>query len=425
MRSARRPILVADAGFAGTLAAVRSLGRNGVPTTVADPQPLAPALWSRYATRRVSHPPFDQFGPFVEWLLEFGKREPRHVICPTSDEFLFALALHRDAVKEYFDVHLPPFSAVLDVLDKQALYAHARAAGFHTPDTWLPTSDEEVVRVGREATFPLLVKPRMQVLLDTKSKGVIVRDPTELAAAYARFTSRNRYGDALLVHTPDVRWPMLQAYHPRAPEGIYVLSGFYDHEHKRAVALGATKLLQRPRRLGIGLCFEEAQAEEHLVEAVKRMCERTGYYGIFQLEFIREGDRFLLIDFNPRFYNYLALDIARGLALPEMVYAAAQGDSAEVTRLMDAVPQRGEEGQKTFCNRFGLGLLMGAQRLSQKMSAQDADRWRSWWRANQVRMVDSVQDPDDPTPARIDVAWQLYLAARHPRAFLRTVMFDA
>jgi predicted ATP-grasp superfamily ATP-dependent carboligase len=439
MGSAPRPILVGDAGFAGTLAAVRSLGRCGLPITVADPQPLAPALWSRYVTQRVTPPPYRQFEPFVDWLLAFGARAPRHVICPTSDEFTFALAAHRDAVKERFDVNVPPLAAVLAVLDKQELYAHARASGLDTPDTWLPTTFAEVRRVGAEARFPLLVKPRIQVLLDTHSKGVIVHGPSELPAAYARFAEGNTFGKALLAHRPDAGWPMLQAYHPRATEGIYVLSGFYDQVRSRAVALGATKILQRPRRLGIGLCFEEAPAHPHLVAGVARMCERTGYHGIFQLEFIREDDRFLLIDFNPRFYNFLALDIARGLALPEMVYAAARGDHAEVARLMDAVPNaesahgngngngngNGRARGKTFCNRFGLGLLMGAQRLSKRMSAEDADRWRAWWRENKPQMVDAAADPDDPTPARVDVAWQLYLAARHPRSFVRTVMFDA
>lgn len=427
MRSAQRPILVGDAGFAGTLAAVRSLGRYGLPVTVADPQPLAPALWSRYVTRRVTPPPYRQFDSFVAWLLAFGESAPRHVICPTSDEFTFALAVHREAVKERFDVNVPPLDAVLAVLDKQELYAHARASGLETPDTWLPTSDEEVRRVGREARFPLLVKPRIQVLLDTHSKGIIVHGPGDLPAAYARFEAGNTYGSALLAERPNARWPMLQAYHPRAAEGIYVLSGFYDPVLRRTVALGATKILQRPRRLGIGLCFEEAPAHPRLVEGVTRMCERTGYHGIFQLEFIREDDRFLLIDFNPRFYNFLALDIARGLALPAMVYAAAGGDHAEVARLMDAVPTPGDgDGERrTFCNRFGLGLLMGAQRLSNKMSAEDVDRWLAWWREHRPQMVDSAEDPDDPTPARVDVAWQLYLAARHPRSFVRTVVLDA
>jgi predicted ATP-grasp superfamily ATP-dependent carboligase len=63
---ARPPILLTMADYYGTLAAVRSLGRLGVPITVAESKLLAPARWSRYVTRRVGCPDVSDSEAFLE-----------------------------------------------------------------------------------------------------------------------------------------------------------------------------------------------------------------------------------------------------------------------------------------------------------------------------------------------------------------------
>ncbi|HLK35513.1 MAG TPA: hypothetical protein VKU41_02090 [Polyangiaceae bacterium] len=421
------PALLADAGFAGTLSATRTLGKAGVPVTVVGSY-FAPTGWSRYATRTLRSPPLARLDKFMPWLLELGRAE-RHVICPTSDEFLFGIALRRDEVAKYFDVYLPPLQAVLNVLDKKRLYAHAQSAGIGVPESYAPESVAELERIARGLNRPFLVKPRTQVLLNTHAKGVIVTEPSELVSRYEAFRSANTYGPEIVAACPGAGWPMLQAYHPDACHDIFVLSGFYDPERRRAIGMAARKVLQLPRRLGIGVCFEEADASRDLVDAVGRLCHASGYYGLFQLEFIREGDRLLLIDFNPRFYNFLALDVARGFELPQLVYDAARGRSADVARRMDALsglggrPNGGPDG-KVFCNRIGLRLLTGTQRLSGAMTRADWARWRRWYRQNEARMVDAARDPDDPLPGLVNSAWQVIHHVRHPRSFVRSVVLD-
>ena len=51
MSSQKRPVLLCDGGYYGTLAAARTLGLNDVPVLVAGPNMLAPALWSRHLLR--------------------------------------------------------------------------------------------------------------------------------------------------------------------------------------------------------------------------------------------------------------------------------------------------------------------------------------------------------------------------------------
>ena len=86
-------------------------------------------------------------------------------------------------------------------------------------------------------------------------------------------------------------------------------------------------------------------------------------------EFIRNDGQPLLIDFNPRFYHPLAFDIARGMSLPLMVYAAARGDEPWLRKLVEESARPGEGGQTTFCNGFGLHLLLAVQGASGRMSS--------------------------------------------------------
>jgi hypothetical protein len=126
------------------------------------------------------------------------------------------------------------------------------------------------------------------------------------------------------------------------------------------------------------LCFEEADVVPELAERTVRLCERIGYYGAFEVVFILCRGRPLLIDFNGRFYNQLAFDIARGMDLPSPVYAASIGRSDEVARLTSAFLSRSETGGLVFCNSFGLSVTLAAQQASRAISPGDARRWKAW-----------------------------------------------
>jgi predicted ATP-grasp superfamily ATP-dependent carboligase len=219
---------------------------------------------------------------------------------------------------------------------------------------------------------------------------------------------------------------MLQRYYPEAAECINSLSGFRDRTGSVFTVLGAIKVLQRPRRMGVGLCFEQAPVIPELRDRTKRLLERIGYYGIFELEFVRtrdrEGDKMLLIDLNPRYYGQMALDVARGLDLPRLAYLATFGDEEGVARLAAQPPDAA--APYAFCNRVGLRMLVGAQRLFSTMSAPEAEKWREWAKPQGKVVVDSASAPDDPGPFVADTMRQTYHALRHPRAFVRMIALD-
>jgi D-aspartate ligase len=421
--ASRPPALLCDATYYGTLAAVRALGRMGVRVVVADSVRMAPAFRSRYTTHRLRCPPVSDPEQFVQWLVRFGDRGDRHVLIPTSDEVAYLFSLHRDLLSARFSLCQPDVDTMMGVLDKKRLLENARAVGLEVPDTWYPDGAREVERLTHEVPGPLMIKPRAQLFLRTHNKGTIVRPRAEgLQTEYERYLRENTYGPSLVASAPELARPMVQRYYPDAEESIYSLSGYRDPTGKHLLMLAARKVLQRPRRMGIGLCFEHASIDPELASGAARLFERMGYYGVFELEFIHASGRAMLIDMNPRLYNQLALDIARGMNLPALAYAASLGDDTELRRLVAAAGK--DEQACAFCNRFGLLLLIGTQRLFGTMSAAEAVRWRRWREDRRGQLIDPVVDPDDPAPQIADFASQVYGQLRHPRAWLRTVALN-
>lgn len=420
----RPPILLTMADYYGTLAAVRSLGRLGIPITVAESKWLAPARWSRYVTRRVECPDVGDSDAFLAWLLRFGEREPGHVLYPTSDDMAWLFALHREELGRHFRLYQPPVDVIYALLNKQKLHGLCQEVGLDMPDTWFPESEADLERIAAQARFPVLLKPQTQILFESHVKGSQVERAEDLRPRYREFLEKNRYGRKLLDYDAHADRPMVQAFYPEAAQNIFSLSGFVDRTGELFVARGALKVLQRPRKLGIGLCFEEVPVDVELAEKVRALCKKLGYFGTFEIEFIRAGGRQLLIDFNPRFYSQMGFDIARGMPLPLFVYEAASGHEerlGEVAR--EALAWKGG-GQYIYCHRGIFELLLRAQGLSGRLSSDEVRHWREWYARNRERAVDAVIDTGDWVPWMVDVAMHLRSYARHPKSFIRTMVLD-
>jgi predicted ATP-grasp superfamily ATP-dependent carboligase len=412
-------MVLCNASYYGTLAAVRSLGRAGVQVVTVDPAILAPGRYSRYSSLHLSSPPFER-PDWSDWLLAMGRSGPRRAIYATSDAVSFALADRRLELSSVFDLYQPDLDTMICILDKGLLIEHARAVGIDTPQTWFPQSGNEAERILRDVGGMLVAKPRSQLAVRTANKGILISATAKNGRAeFDELLRQTAHDHPFAKRFPEATMPMLQRYHPEAMEKIYSLSGFRDISGAHVVMRGAHKVLQRPRQLGVGLCFEEADVVPELAERTVLLCERIGYYGAFELEFIVSDGRSLLIDFNGRFYNQLAFDIARGMDLPRLIYAGATRQAEELERLIGEVQRRDQGQGLVFCNRFGLSLTLATHRAFGRMTSKEAALWRQWKADFGDNIVDAVRDSDDPFPALVDAAQQVVQSIRHPRASLR------
>jgi len=418
--SAAPKALLADATWFGTLAAVRDLCAHGVSVTLGSDSWLAPARWSRHVKRTVACPRSKDAAAFFGWLLCFGAEQPGHVLYPTSDEVAWLVAARREELSPYFNLWTPPIESLVRLLDKARMIDEAKAVGLDVPETVVPKSEAEVEQCCRELDFPLYVKPRAQVFGQGIGKGVRVNSPSELRSAWRAQIAGVTYAPEVVEQIPDIRLPMLQRC-VSGTERIYTIDGFVDETGDLSATLACVKVLQRPRGSGPGIIFEHAEVDPAIEDGLRRLFRRTGFYGVFDVEFLEAGSRKLLIDINPRYYNHMQFETERGLHLPWLTYLAATGDritlKAEIEKAKSASISR-----QAYVHRLPTNLMLNLQRLSGRMSAQDELNWRRRIEGYHGSVTDPVRTPDDPAPALAEVAMESYAAVRHPRSYFKGLL---
>jgi D-aspartate ligase len=428
MQDAREDgVLLTMGTYYGTLAAARCYGRANIPVYLADSDRLTQTRWSRYVDRVVRAPALSELDAFGDWLLSFGKKQPGVFLYSSSDDMSWLLASRLEELSRYFRMYQPPLETIMALLDKRRLYGACRDVGIDVPETYFPDSEASFNELMAKAPVPALIKPRTQMLLDSKLKGQLVRTREDLPSEYRRFRSENTYRPEILAHDPSVSWPMLQRYHAEAMVDTYSLSGFIDQTGRVFVVRGARKVFQRPRQLGIGLCFLGEPVRPELRQKIFDLSRHVGYYGAFEAEFVHVGDgHHLLIDYNPRFYGQMGFEVAREMPLPTFVYHAARGLSGDALRAAVGVLNDGA-GAETyhFSNRWVLELVLLTQTLSGRLQRSERRALRAILDDPGARYVDAVRDASDTGPFVADVLINVSHFARHPRDFLRKFFLDA
>ena len=420
MKRQSTTILLGNANYYGTLAAVRSLGRAGVNVVTVDPSRISHSRYSRYSSQHLMCPAFEDSTAWAEWLSRTARIGPRRAIYATSDAVSFALARYRNELSAGFELYQPSLDVIISILDKGLLMQNAQAIGIETPTTWFPQNSAEAAKIAKEAGAKVLIKPRSQLAQRTKTKGTVVEtDGDRVQSIFDSYMKDQSTDSEFAKQCSVTTTPLIQQYYPQAGENVYSLSGFREKNGGAIIMRGARKILQQPRLTGIGLCFEPAPVDPLLAYQTKRLCERIGYYGIFELEFILADGKAMLIDFNGRFYHQIAFDIARGMELPALAYAGATQNQAEVARLMADGSSVKHEDVAGFCNQFVLGTMVKMHQILRTISRKDAALWLNWSKGSRGTMIDAVQDPHDVLPALVDVANYLLNSVRHPRAFVR------
>jgi predicted ATP-grasp superfamily ATP-dependent carboligase len=416
-------ILLGNANYFGTLAAVRSLGRAGVKVVTVDPSMFCRSRYSRYLSQHLRCPAFEESSAWAEWLVRKARIGPRRAIYATSDAVSFALARYRDELSADFELYQPGLDTIMSILDKGLLIQNAQAVGIETPPTWFPQNSAEAAKIAKDVGEAVLIKPRSQLAQQKRTKGAVVESRGhQVQTTFDSFMKDQSTNGEFAKQCP--RTPLVQQFYPQAIENVYSLSGFREKIGGGVILRAARKILQHPRGTGIGLCFEPALVDALLADRTRRLCERIGYYGVFELEFIIAEGKAMLIDFNGRFYHQMAFDLARGMELPALAFAAATKNQAEVTRLM-AYGNSGQHDKVAgFCHHLPLATLIKMQRILRTMSRKDAARWLDWSRGSNGTIVDAVRDPDDALPAFVDVTQYLLHSLRHPRAFIRQYGFE-
>jgi predicted ATP-grasp superfamily ATP-dependent carboligase len=305
--------LVFDVGWVNGLAAIRSLGRAGIPVLALDHRSSPLGFRSRYATPfPVPDPAADEEG-FVARVAEI---EGPAVVFPTHDPPLNALARNRERLPG-LRFPFPPWSALEAIQDKRHQLETAVSAGVPTPETRYPESPAAARAAAAELGYPVLVKPQHPDGFKRAFGKQAFRCKTaaEVERAYAE---AEPFG------------PMVQELVPGGDDELYSLGSYLREDGEPLGLFSGRKLKQVPP--GIGTCrVGEAVWVQEVVDSGLGFLRALGFHGLSQVEFKRDprDGRFKLMEINPRLWQWHGLATACGVDLPVIAYRDLAGEKVE------------------------------------------------------------------------------------------------
>ncbi|MFI9819177.1 ATP-grasp domain-containing protein [Streptomyces sp. NPDC052013] len=299
----------------GTLGAVRSLGRAGVPVHVVADVTGSPVGRSRYVSRL--HPPPPP-GASDDALLAVLRRVADGIGRPAvlvamDDACALAVARLRETLASSYLLPEMPDASAERVADKAGLAAVCESAGLPHPRTLVPDSPVRAADDARRLGLPVVAKWSRPWLLPAGSglrSTQLVHSAQQARQLYER---SEEAGSPLL----------LQEFLPPGPDRDWFFHGYADRTGAVRAGGPGRKQLAWPRGAGLTAVGRWTPNPE-VRELAERLIGALGYRGILDLDFRRCGrtGRYHLLDFNPRpgaqfrlFADSAGVDVVRALHL--------------------------------------------------------------------------------------------------------------
>ena len=338
----------------------------------ADPDSLAPGLYSRCVERRLICPdPVKDPEAFIAFLREgVGSFSSPPILFPTTDPYVHAVASHSEQLNGRCVTYLPRRETIDDIVDKRQQYSIVQKHQIPIPTTCILDSSEAVSDLASSLKFPCVLKPVFSDRFRERFnfKAVEVVSSRELLDVHKKYL---RLGHPLLA----------QEIIPGGAENLIEVMTFVRKNGILWAAFAARKLEQFPEDYGSGTIFESIR-NENLLPLVSKVLEAFEFRGLCHMEFKWDArDRqFKFIELNPRTSNCSHHPTECGINFPWLVYLDATG-----ARL--AEPQFDYELGKVWVvpevRMFRMGKL-GMPRSAPR---------RIPWARSYIQGVASIKDP--------------------------------
>lgn len=322
-----RPGVLIVGGAIGSLAAARSLGRQGIRVWyLADGYPL-PGL-SRYVERALTWDGAQSEKSLYD-LISIAREHGLDgwVLLPGGDPEVRLIARHHEELSRLFRPTIPGWDVIQWADDKNLTYELAERVGIPVPKRYAPRNIDDVCTL--DCQFPVILKPAShhERNVFTRAKAWIAEDRATLIERYRQAAEVVPAGDIVLQEMIPgdgrVQFSYAAVWRNGAPLG----------------ALVATRTRQYPVNVGYTSSFVEVVDNPAVAEAASRFLSAINYSGPVEVEFkfdARDG-RYKILDVNPRLWAWVGIGEAAGVDFVSLLYRATLGEpTAPVMARKDA-----------------------------------------------------------------------------------------
>jgi predicted ATP-grasp superfamily ATP-dependent carboligase len=311
------------------LAAVRTMGRVGVPAYTITEDRFTPQAVSRYLKGRFVMPTTgaEAADALVAEMLTIGRRLPAAAVAlPTDDEAAILLAEHQPELAPFFIQPAVRPDLPRRLASKRGLAALCLEHGVATPRT-LDPRDAANLRIAAAALgYPIVVKnadPWTRLRAPAVPSTTMVATDEELAALGAGW--------------PDPPNVVFQEHIPSEVSEDWIYHGYFSATAGCLASFTGIKVRSWPPIAGV-TSLGRAIRNDRLAAESERFCTALGYRGIVDLDWRYDArdDRYKIVDFNPRaganlrmFVDDRGLDVVRTMHLDLTGRSVAAGRAVE------------------------------------------------------------------------------------------------
>jgi len=308
-------VLVTNFSYKNALAAVRSLGREGVIVyTCGRDSKKRVAATSKYSSGwNIYTPPSVSLEAFVSDIEEIIVDKRIDLVLPIGVDTTIPVSYYKDRLSAHALIPVADYKILELAHDKQKSIEAAKKAGVPVPET--------VIISGRghsqySGPFPAVVKARK----GAAGTGIRYAKSTEdLEKIFLEFEGKR--SDVIL----DFETPLIQEYIPGEIRDVCVLI----NEGQPRAAVAQRRRIMFPPSGGVGIVNETIE-EPDIIDMALRLLKKMNWHGVAQVEFKvdREGIP-RLMEVNPKFWGTLELSIAAGVNFPYLLYKMAKDGDVE------------------------------------------------------------------------------------------------
>ena len=271
---------------------------------------LDPGIYAHDIVDDVYMLPYASSAPdaFLERLCHVHARSPLSVLIPTLDAELPVFIELAPKLQRMGIALALPSREQLEVRSKANLSRFAQRIGFHTPETWLLTSVDDLNRAEHKLAFPLFIKGPFY-------GAKLVTNIEEARAAFHATVAE--WGYPILV----------QACVPGSTREERNVVGLGDGRGGLLGAVAMKKLAVTDKgKAWAGVTIRDPE----LLELTRRFVSATHWSGPFELEVMLGRDRtYYVIEINPRFPAWVYLAASAGQNLPALAVATCLGEPVQ------------------------------------------------------------------------------------------------
>ncbi|SPD75477.1 conserved hypothetical protein [uncultured Desulfobacterium sp.] len=307
----RSGAFITDGHWRKTLAAVRGLGRNGIPVTVGESTRLNASAFSRYCKRSLVYPsPFFRPHEFIDFIFRELTRNSYTMLLPMEDETLGLLSMHHEELSHMCYFPAVTHDKLLMAQRKDKVLQLAENLGIPIPKTWYVTDLSQLNQIAAALPYPVVIKPR------TGAGAVGISYPETQEELKSRY---------ILTHKR-FPFPIIQERIPQQGEGYG--ASFLIDEGGRVKASFVHKRLREYPITGGASTLRESVRRVDIRDMSMTLLKALDWFGVAMVEFKvdpRDGIP-KLMEINPRFWGSLALAIESGVNFPYLLYRMARGE---------------------------------------------------------------------------------------------------